>query len=166
MVKALRRRRFAGLLVASILSILVVVWLFLPVRFLEIVDEQSGRRYGLFRVEEDARIRLSWIHSVERTPWVEQYRIRGTKLILTEVRVKSFGAGVDVEAPESKVEGGWVVMRKMDREFDALHFIYSRRAGHRLHLGNRDLDLKSRVPHHASVEVRIRKSPRISAIIE
>lgn len=143
-----------------------VVWLFLPVRFLEIIDEQSGRRYGLFWVKEDAQIRLSWIHSVERTPWVEQYRIRGTKLILTEVRVKSFGAGVDVEAPESKVEGGWVVMRKMDREFDVLHFVYSRRAGHQLHLGDRDLDLKSRVPHHAPVEVRIRKRPRIMGIIE
>lgn len=166
MAMALRRRRFAGLLGAAILLVLGGAWLFFPVRFLEIVDEQSGRRYGLFRVEEDARIRLSWIHSVERTPWVEQYRIRGTKLILTEARVKSFGAGVDVEAPESKVEGGWVVMRKMDREFDALHFIYSRRAGHQLHLGNRDLDLKSRVSHHASVEVRIRKRPRISAIIE
>ncbi|MEW9033877.1 MAG: DUF1850 domain-containing protein, partial [Planifilum fimeticola] len=118
---ALRRRRFAGLLGAAILLVLGGAWLFFPVRFLEIVDEQSGRRYGLFRVEEDARIRLSWIHSVERTPWVEEYRIRGTKLILTEARVKSFGAGVDVEAPESKVEGGWVVMREMDREFDALH---------------------------------------------
>ncbi len=165
-MKAFRRPRLAVLPAAAILLVLGGVWLFLPVRFLEIIDEQSGRRYGLFPAEEDARIRLSWIHSVERTPWVEQYRIRGTKLILTEVRVKSFGAGVDVEAPESKVEGGWVVMHGIHREFDALHFIYSRRAGHRLHLGNRDLDLRSRVPHHAPVEVRIRKRPRIAGIIE
>src|SRR5690606_41530391 len=66
-VKAFRRPRLAVLPAAAILLVLGGVWLFLPVRFLEIIDEQSGRRYGLFPAEEDARIRLSWIRSEEHT---------------------------------------------------------------------------------------------------
>lgn len=143
-----------------------LIWLLLPARYLEIVDDKNGRRYALFPVEEGTRIRLSWTHSIEHTPWVEQYRIRGTELVLTTARVKSFGAGVDVEAPESEVAGGWVVMRKMNRTFDSLHFVYSHRVNHRLLIEGRDADLKACVPHHAPVEVRIRKLPRLMSMIE
>lgn len=167
MARTLRRRILAGLLgPAVLLSLGGIAWLLLPASYLEIVDDKNGRRYGLFRVEEGTRVRLSWNHSIEHTPWVEQYQIQGMKLVLTTVRVKSFGAGVDVEAPESEVEGGWVVMRKMNRTFDSLHFVYSQRVNHRLLIGNRDADLKSRIPHHSPVEVRLRKIPRIMSLIE
>jgi hypothetical protein len=49
---------------------------------------------------------LSWTHTVEGTPWEEDYAIRDGALILTEARVKRSGAGMD--APDGAVWArGW-----------------------------------------------------------
>jgi hypothetical protein len=52
-------------------------------------------------------ITLSWTHTVEGTPWEEDYVIRDGALALTQARVKRSGAGMD--APDGAVwaEGWW-----------------------------------------------------------
>jgi hypothetical protein len=52
-------------------------------------------------------ITLSWTHTVEGTPWEEDYVIRDGALALTLARVKRSGAGMD--APDGAVwaEGWW-----------------------------------------------------------
>lgn len=50
---------------------------------------------------------LSWEHSVERVQWEEDYRVEGTRLALTEARIKGSGAGM--EPPDDAVlrNGAW-----------------------------------------------------------
>ena len=50
---------------------------------------------------------LSWMHSVEKIEWWEQWRVQGTALKLELARVKGSGAGM--EAPEDAVliNGSW-----------------------------------------------------------
>jgi hypothetical protein len=52
-------------------------------------------------------VTLSWIHTVEGTPWEEDYTIRDGALALTRARVKRSGAGMD--APDGAVwaQGWW-----------------------------------------------------------
>jgi hypothetical protein len=51
-------------------------------------------------------ITLSWTHTVEGTPWEEDYAIRDGSLVLMEARVKRSGAGM--EAPDGSVwAAGW-----------------------------------------------------------
>lgn len=52
-------------------------------------------------------VTLSWTHTVEGTPWEEDYAIRGGALVVTQARVKRSGAGMD--APDGAVwaEGWW-----------------------------------------------------------
>jgi len=52
-------------------------------------------------------ITLSWTHTVEGTPWEEDYAVRGGALVLTRARVKRSGAGMD--APDGAVwlQGWW-----------------------------------------------------------
>ena len=49
---------------------------------------------------------LGWMHTVEKTPWEEDYRIVQGALILEEARVKGSGAGMDPPAG-AKWAGGW-----------------------------------------------------------
>lgn len=49
---------------------------------------------------------LAWIHSVEKTEIQEDYRLTGDRLMLTEARIKTSGAGFDPPA-DAKLEGGW-----------------------------------------------------------
>jgi len=50
---------------------------------------------------------LSWIHSVEKVLWEEDYRLQGNKLILTEARIRSSGAGMEAISGAAWQNGYW-----------------------------------------------------------
>lgn len=154
-----RQHRQAALFVLPL--VLVAIWLLAPVRYIEVWDRQTGETYFVQRAQEGDAVRLSWIHSIEHTPWVEVYRVSGGRLMLEEARVKSFGAGVDQIAPEVATEDGWVILRGTGRVFRSLHFIYSREVDHELRIGGRELELEERVPHHAAIRVGVKQGPRV-----
>lgn len=59
------------------------------------------------RVPAD-RFSLSWVHSIEKVEWREEWRVGRQGLTVVEARVK--GSGVGMEPPEgSRLEGGWWV---------------------------------------------------------
>lgn len=107
-------------------------------------------------------MRLSWVHSIEHTPWVEVYRVSDGEMALEESRIKSFGAGVDQVAPEVVTEDGWVKLRGTGRVFPSLNFFYSKTVDYELRIGDRDLGLKERVPQHAAVEVEPERASRVA----
>ncbi|BET25436.1 uncharacterized protein DUF1850 [Limnobacter thiooxidans] len=49
---------------------------------------------------------LSWTHSIEKTQWVEHWKISGEQLSLRETFVKGSGAGID-PAPHAVLQDGW-----------------------------------------------------------
>ena len=50
---------------------------------------------------------LSWIHTIERVPWEEDWRIERGRLVLTEARVKGSGAGMEPPAGAVLSRGWW-----------------------------------------------------------
>lgn len=155
-----KRRLLRAVLLLSPLA-LVTVWLLVPVWHIEVVDRDSGKKYFASHVQQGDLVRLSWVHSIEHTPWVEIYEVSsGGSLALKEARIKSFGAGVDQIAPKVAHEDGWVVLRGTERIFPALHFIYSREVAYDLRVGGRELELDERVPQHAALRVEVKQRPR------
>jgi len=56
------------------------------------------------------RFTLSWVHSVEKTEWREEWRIDDGRLVLTQARIRSTGAGM--EPPDgARLEDGWWAWR-------------------------------------------------------
>lgn len=49
---------------------------------------------------------VAWTHSVEKTRWEERYRVEGTRLRLTEARIRGSGAGMD-PPPDATLRNGW-----------------------------------------------------------
>lgn len=146
-------RLLVGLsLVAVILALLVFQ------QQLTVSDPESGEVYHRVAVENGEVVRLSWTHSVEKTPWVEVYEVADGGFLLREARVKSFGAGVDQLAPETRLEDGWVILGGTQREFPELRFLHSREVDRRLEVGGEALDLTS-LPERASVEVEVARGP-------
>lgn len=60
-------------------------------------------------------ITLSWIHSVERTAWEEDYVADGGALQLREARVKTSGAGMDPPSGAAWRDGWWKYRPALDR---------------------------------------------------
>jgi len=51
---------------------------------------------------------LSWMHSIEKTEWQEQWQITSSGLLLTEARVKGSGAGMEPQEGSRLIDGWWV----------------------------------------------------------
>lgn len=49
---------------------------------------------------------LSWTHSVEKTQWIEHWRVQNQQLSLQKTFVKGSGAGID-PAPHARLVDGW-----------------------------------------------------------
>lgn len=156
-----RARKWAG----ALFLFLVLVGMVWPVKTLQITDSETENLYFRLPAREGAVLRLSWIHSVEQTPWVEEYRIKDGRFSLEEVRVKSFGAGVEMDADQVSHQGGWVVMRGFDRSEAFLSFRYSTHAQYRMEVDGHELPLEQRVGHHHPLTVYIQTQPRIWTMI-
>ena len=55
-----------------------------------------------------AAFSLSWIHTVEKVPWEESWRVEATRLVLSEARVKGSGAGME-PPPNARHQDGWYI---------------------------------------------------------
>ena len=81
-------------------------------------DDESFLR---FPVSLPRSFEISWIHSVEKEEWREQFVIDIDRSIrIQSTRFRTFGAGVPDNAPETSIEDGWVIMRGINRPVDPL----------------------------------------------
>lgn len=49
---------------------------------------------------------LSWLHTIEKIPWAEDWLVEAGQLRVVEVRIKGSGAGME-PPPEARLEGGF-----------------------------------------------------------
>ncbi|TCJ14849.1 DUF1850 domain-containing protein [Rubrobacter taiwanensis] len=155
--------RLGALVAAPLLLALTVGWLLRPEAHLTVSNSRTGEIYHRVEVREGSTVRLSWTHSIEKTPWVEVYEVSGGRFLLREARVKSFGAGVDQIAPEVRNADGWVILSGTGRSFPELRFFHSRGVDRELALDGRVLDL-GEVPQYAPVSVEIRSGSWIVSL--
>ncbi len=50
---------------------------------------------------------LSWIHSIEKIRWEEDWRIAGSVLVIDEARIRGSGAGMEPPAGAVLKDGVW-----------------------------------------------------------
>ncbi len=50
---------------------------------------------------------LSWIHSIEKIRWEEDWRIEAGQLVITEARIRGSGAGMEPPAGSVLENGVW-----------------------------------------------------------
>jgi hypothetical protein len=84
-------------------------------------------------------LELRYVHSVERTPVIEIYRIQRGSLVLVETRFRSSGWGLPSQG--YVLRGGWFVVSGRDRPLGALHLRVTRINRYVLVAGRRMLPL-------------------------
>ncbi len=50
---------------------------------------------------------LAWMHSIEKVRWEEDWRIEGRALVITEARIRGFGAGMEPPTGAVLKDGVW-----------------------------------------------------------
>lgn len=98
---------------------------------------------------------MSRRHSVDGTPWVEEYEVGQAGLVLTCTELRLMGVGAPFDAPRVELDGDTVRLCGTDRPFPAVRWIHSQAVGHRVLLDG-ELVLPARmIPHHTKAEMTV-----------
>lgn len=109
---------------------------------LMVTDADSGDVLLQTPVDDGTRVALAYNHSVERTPVVDTYRVRGQRLEMTRMAFESYGWGLPADANVTRVNGQYVY--DPPGSYEQLTVQPGRIAGHRLVVGDRTYDLVAR----------------------
>lgn len=105
-----------------------------------------------------SEITLSWIHSVEKTPWNETYQIQHDhQLLLKRTSFQSYGAGVDHQKGEIKMENGFIIYDNIDEYFDELTWIHSHHTKHEIKMNDETILSVTDLPHHEPIKLSVEK---------
>lgn len=93
---------------------------------------------------------LRWIHSVEGTPWQEQYQHNGSRLLLTTTEFTTYGAGT----PDSGalIKSDHTLAYTINRELKELYWIVSRNVRSTLIIGGASWPLYRELPDYSEVQ--------------
>ena len=126
-------------------------------KILTISHQETGEIFYQGRVEVGDIVTYEWIHSFEHIPWFEYYHVsKENHLILDQIRVAGFGAGI----PENKgivtVENGMVVMREINEDFDHIQWLNSHTALQYIAINDVEIIHGDQMPHHEPLKLEIK----------
>lgn len=126
---------------------------------LVITVQADGRELLAVPAAPGDTLEFEWIHSVEHFPWFERFDIAGDgSLVLRDMRVAGFGAGVPFERGTSeRIENGYIVYGGIDETYPSYRWINSATAVAAISLNGNVVSRGSDLPHHEALELRILK---------
>jgi hypothetical protein len=155
----MNRRWIAGLLVAGAAATGALYWPLFPV--LEIVDSREGRIAFCSRVRPGEDFVLSFVHSVNRRPVYDTFRVEGDHLVIVKSRFDAFGAGMpEVSTSEGTLAvapDGWLEWT-VNRPVPEVTVRVGRVADHTLHLKDREIRLSDLSEPGSALTFRVRKA--------
>ncbi|SFL82665.1 DUF1850 domain-containing protein [Halanaerobium salsuginis] len=155
----LKTKKFKFFLFIFFLLIITVLLLSLKVNTLQLVDYKKNNIFWQEKAVENAVFKISYIHSVERTPVIEIFKIKQGKIILTGTEYESYGAGL----PTTAITGEYVV--KNDKFFlkDINQFLpdimlrVSDYAQHEFIYQDQVYELYKKIPTETLVQIRTKQ---------
>lgn len=143
-------------MVAAITLVLVA---FYPVRFF-FIEDAHGRKVFQARVRPGEQISISYIHSVERTPWFHYYEASSNnQLVLKRMLFKSFGAGVPDYAPAVRHVDGWIEYSGFNQSYKQLQWNIQDDLDHNMSWRGQDIRLGTLVASGTNARMYIAYRP-------
>lgn len=127
---------------------------------LVVEDQKTGTLHLEVPAAEVESIELAWIHSIEKTPWRERYIIEEEGFLLTDVFLKSYGAGAPADiGGTTTIDNGVIHISELSTEYSELAWVHSHDASHTLTVNFRNAPdpvvLSSEIPHRSFVRARV-----------
>lgn len=153
-----RCARFSPLaaLAVGLLLIGLVAWLCWPVAVTQLTLNATQPIVCRFSAQT---WRLTWLHSVEKTPWSETYQRQGQQLRLISTEFKSFGAGTPSSGTLLPAPPGYVAYA-VNVDLPELNWVVSRRVRSSLWLGEQAWPLFEWVPDYTEAHFVSTSAPR------
>ena len=135
-----------SIMLAGTIIFLAIIIFFIPLfnRF-AISNGNDGNVVYLGNVEDFENFYISFIHSVNKTPVNEYYRIENEKFVVYKTTFYSYGAGMPdgSENPNAEIKfvDGTIEIDNINRELNKFTVLVGTVAGHTLHVKNLSFEL-------------------------
>jgi len=135
-------------------TLLAVLLIALLIRVPAIKVAYNGEAFLL----KEKEFEIGWIHSVEKEPWFEKYKLEKGNLILTETRFKTFGAGTPSSGQTIPSDDGYVHMQ-INRQMEAVHLTVSKNVRTTLYTNDSTIPLHKLAGDHETIMIDSKKIP-------
>ena len=135
-------------------------------KVLVISHQETNEIYLMEKVTPGDALHFKWIHSFEHIPWTEEFEVLdNNQLVLHEITVAGFGAGIPENKGVVSIVDGIIIMSDINEIFEEINWINSNTALVYIALNDRELIKGSELPHHEllklNVEERVIIWPRL-----
>ena len=106
--------------------------------------------------QENLPVTINFMHSVQKTPVIEELELRNGELVLLRTKYKSFGVGLPFDAGDGKFhrDGEWFIMDNMNRHFKKLELRTGKGTQLKITLDGREFDLYKKFPPGTKIIVK------------
>ena len=145
--KAHNTKKFlAAAVLMLIITAAAVIFIQLRADYLVLYNADTGERYLTEKAEQGFEFSVEFIHSVNKTPVKDTYRIDEGKIRAYSTTYRSFGAGVQTQLEEGQKmtvdKDGNMIITGFDITYDPLRYIVSAAYDHVLFIGDRQISLR------------------------
>lgn len=128
---------------------------------LVLTDTDTGAVFLRLPLEGDGRFSVTFIHSVNQSPVIETYEIRGSDIYVVECRFYNFGAGMQTEYPEgvtySYADDGAIVATGYNIHCKDLIYCVGKVSDHILEAGGEEYSLRDICSAGTKVSFTVKK---------
>ena len=126
---------------------------------LEIRGASSGKVYGRWPLEEAEEFAVEFIHSVNKSPVRETFKIDGRMIRPFSVHFSSFGAGMQSNLKEGVTlsrDGDSLVLSGFNDSFRELKYIVGTVSDHLLFINDETVSLRDLCGRNTHITIRLR----------
>ena len=106
--------------------------------------------------QENLPLKIEFIHSVQKTPVIEELQFQSGEFVLIRTKYKSQGVGLPFDAADGNFhcDGDWFVMDEMNRRFKNLDFRTGKGTRLTLTVGEKEFELYKKFPAGTKIIVK------------
>ncbi len=111
---------------------------------------------AVVNARENLPLTINFIHSVQKTPVIEELEYKGGEFILLRTKYKSQGVGLPFDAGDGKFfrDGDWFIFDAMNRQFKNLELRIGKGTQLKITLDGREHELYKKFPLGTKIIVK------------
>jgi hypothetical protein len=127
---------------------------------LVLFDDESGKIFAQWTITPEAEFAIEFVHSVNKSPVKDIFRVKGKAIQPKETVFSAFGAGMQTDlAPGEKLvrnDDGTMSIIGFSQSYNELRYIVGTVSDHTLFINNEKISLRELCGKNAHILIRVR----------
>ncbi len=139
-----------------LLAAVILIILFFVTSTPKVFIGTQNQTVAVVNAEENLPFTINFIHSVQKTPVVEELEYRNGEFVLIRTKYKSQGVGLPFDMADGKFyrDGDWFIMDNMNRQFKSLELRTGKGTQLTINLNGKTYELYKKFPIGTKIFVR------------